>query len=284
MVMSMRRLVQFPFNLLTVLVSVGLAIILFIFAQPDSAEDLLQDKGSIRIGYAIEYPYAYVDAHQRVRGESADSAREMARQLGFKQIEWIEMPFSQLIPQLQSRQIDVIAAGMFITRDRQQLVRFSIPTLQVYPGLLLPASNPKFIQPADLENQRSDITLAVIDKSVEQITLQQHGGAQIKTVSNAIHALDALDSGEADGILLSLPSLRVFTDNYPDDYMLFTLGKTHTPSFAADYVAFAFHRDDTALVTAWNEQLQNWVGSESHLQLIASYGFKPMDVPRMTSR
>jgi len=281
--MSMQRFFHFPFNLLALLVITGVAVLLFAHSKPNPV-DVLRDSGTLRIGYAVEYPYAYIDNTKQVRGESPDTAREIAKRLGFNQIEWIEMPFAQLIPNLQARHIDVIASGLVVTPEREQLVRFSLPTLQFYSGLLIPVPNPKFLLPADIENQRSDITLAVIDQSIEQMKLHQHGGINIKVVTDLIEALDALDMQKADGILLSVPSLRVIAESYPDDYQLLTLSRNQAPSFNANVVAFAFHNDDEALMTAWNEQLQQWVGTESQLQLIESYGFRPMDIPHTTSR
>lgn len=276
--MFIQRFFQFPFNLLVLLIALGFVVFMFTDSTPSNL-DVLRDSGTIRIGYAVEYPYAFVDENQQVRGESPDTAREIAKRLGFTQIEWIEMSFAQLIPNLQAQHIDMIASGMFITPERQQMVRFSHPTLQFYSGLLIPASNPKFLQPKDIENQRRDVRIAVIEQSVDQMRLLQLDGEKIILVGDLIEGLDALDTLKADGILLPIPSLRDIASSFPDDYMLLTLNRSQTPSFNIHNVAFAFHQNDVALVNAWNEQLQQWVGTESQQQLIASYGFKPIDMP-----
>lgn len=281
--MSERRLFRSPLALFAFLIVIGMAVLLFTNNKPNPV-DVLRDSGTIRIGYAVEYPYTFLDNSQRVRGESAESAREIAKRLGFKQIQWIEMPFEQLIPNLQARHIEMIAAGMVITPARQQHVSFSLPTLQFYSGLLVPATNPKFLRPSDIEKQRSDITLAVIDQSVEQIKLNQNGGAKLSVVTDLTEALDALDTEAVDGIVVSLPTLRVIAESYPDDYLLLTLSSNQVPSFNTNAVAFAFHPDDDDLVAAWNEQLQQWVGTESQLHLITAYGFSPMDIPNYTPR
>lgn len=281
--MSERRLFRSLLALFAFLIVIGMAVLLFTNSKPNPV-DVLRDSGTFRIGYADEYPYAFVDNSQRVRGESAESAREIAKRLGFKQIQWIEMPFEQLIPNLQARHIDMIAAGMVITPARQQHVSFSLPTLQFDSGLLVHAANPKFLRPSDIENQRSDITLAVIDQSFEQLKLNQHVGAKLSVVTDLTQALDALDTEAVDGIVVSLPTLRVIAESYPDDYLLLTLSSNQVPSFITNAVAFAFHPDDGDLLAAWNEQVQQWVGTESHLQLITAYGFSPMDTPHPTPR
>lgn len=276
--MFIQRFFQFPFNFLVMLIALGFVIFIFTDSRP-STLDMPRDSGTIRIGYAVEYPYAFVDENQQVRGESPDTAREIAKRLGFTQIEWIEMPFVQLIPNLQARHIDMIASGMFITPERQKMVRFSHPTLQFYSGLLIPASNPKLLQPKDIENQRRDVKIAVIAQSIEQMRLLQFDGEKIIVVGNLIEGLDALDTLKADGVLLPIPSLRDIALSFPDDYMLLSLNRSQTPSFTMHNVAFAFHPNDVALVNAWNEQLQMWVGTASQQQLIALYGFKPMEMP-----
>lgn len=233
---------------------------------------------SIRIGYAIEPPYAYLNEQQRVTGESPETARQIADILGIKDITWVALPFAQLIPALQNRQIDLIASGLFISRERQQHVRFSLPTLKVYPGLLVPADSQQSFSTDFQENLAAELRFVVIDGSVEAAKLAQlNSPVNSLTVSDLAAALDSLQYAGSDALLLSVPTLQWLT-GIDDKYQLIKLDSEASKRLPADYVAFAFHRDDAALFTAWNAVMRDWVGSQQHLDTIAPFGFDRQDV------
>lgn len=232
----------------------------------------------LRIGYTIEPPYAFKDKQQRVTGESPVSARQIADLLSIKRIQWVELPFSQLIPALQNRQIDMIASGLFISRERQQQVRFSLPTLKVYPGLLALADKVPQINSDLQKNIDAGLQFVVIDGSVEAAKL-----AQLKqpvnslTVTDIPAALESLNHDDSDALLLSLPTLQMLA-NANKAFRVVELDTEARQRLPADYVAFAFHRDDTELFTAWNQAMQLWLGSDSHIQAIRPFGFDRHDI------
>ena len=238
----------------------------------------------LRIAYAIEPPYAFLDENQRVTGESSESARQIAAMLGVKDIEWLQLPFAELIPALQNRQVDLIAAGMFINRQRQNQVRFSIPTLQVYPGLLVPADSTLRFSSDFQENLTAGRRFVVIEGSVEAAKLANlQPAADYQTVSDLPAAIDKLNHHLSDALLLSLPTLQTLAAGQPQ-FRVIALDTEVSERLPADYVAFAFNRQDTDLLLAWNQAMQQWLGSEDHLQTISRFGFDQQDIAITNSR
>ncbi|MDT8311849.1 MAG: transporter substrate-binding domain-containing protein [Methylophaga sp.] len=124
------------------------------------------------MGYVIESHYAFKD-RQQVTDESPESARQIADLVGIKAIQWVELPFSQLIPPLTKPTNRMIATGLFINRQRQRQVRFSLPTLKVYPSLLALADKVPQINSNLQKNIDADLQFVVVHGSVEAAKLTQ---------------------------------------------------------------------------------------------------------------
>lgn len=249
--------------------------------RPLSAEE----KGApLRIGYAIEAPYAFLDAAGGVTGESPEIARVVAARLGFGNVEWRQTDFDALIPELEAGRIDVIAAGLFITPERARRVRFSIPTIHVQTGLLVAGGNPRNLHAYEDVLTRPELRLAVLSGAVEEGLVRRMGfsARQLLVVPDASTGRVAVESKLADGLALSAPTIRTMA-------MRRQLGKTEMaapfaqPRLAQEerlgYAAFAFRREDRRLNAAWDNALRSYLGSPEHLALIARFGFSKDELP-----
>ena len=86
--------------------------------------------GKIRISYANEAPFAYMDSQRaEVTGESVEIARVVLKRMGINQVEGVLTEFGSLIPGLQAKRFDIIAAGMYVTPERCRQAAFSIPPM-----------------------------------------------------------------------------------------------------------------------------------------------------------
>ena len=131
-------------NSLLAMVVLLLAILTGVYSLLSSEESTFERvtrTGVIRIGYAVEAPFAFVDAQGQVSGESPAVARAVWQRLGIR-TEWVQTDFASLIPQLRTGRFDQIASGLFIRPDRQQLVAFTRPSLCLQPALLVRQGNP----------------------------------------------------------------------------------------------------------------------------------------------
>ena len=120
----------------------------------------------LRVGYAIEAPFAHLGTDGSVTGESPETAKRVAARLG-REIEWRRTDFGSLIADLENGRIDVIAAGMFITPERGRRIAFSDPSCRVLQGLLVPMNNPLRLDSYEAVAASPHVRVAAIGGSIE---------------------------------------------------------------------------------------------------------------------
>lgn len=235
--------------------------------EENSALKAARDDG-LRAGFAIEPPYAFVDSAGVVTGEAPEVLRHGAGALGIDRVEWVPLEFPELIPSLLDGGIDVIAAGMFITRARLERVRFSRPTACVAPVLVT--------RGADCV----DCRIAVLQGSVEHLALRDTAvGGGVVVVPDIGTGIAAIRGGAADAMAISGPTGRAIVRAEPG----LTLRPHSFPRAvaheAAGCAAFAFRRGDEELAAAFDSVLGAFVGSPAHLRIRRRFGFIASEIP-----
>jgi polar amino acid transport system substrate-binding protein len=270
--------------LLAVVIGAALSVMAVLRWGQDRSLTRLQRQGTIRVGYAVEAPFAFVGPGGDVTGESPEVAKHVVAQLGIRRIEWQQVEFGSLIPDLESGRFDVIAAGMFITPERAQRVSFSEPTFHVQQALLVARGNPRQIHSYEQIAGPANGRIAVLLGSVEEGLLRQMGLPADRTIAvpDALAGRVAVETALADGLALSSPTIQWMALNDQ-------LGKTEMaqpfqqPELALrtrlGYGAFAFNKKDSQLQAAWNAALKTFIGSREHQQLIATFGFSASELP-----
>src|SRR5215467_12367437 len=82
-------------------------------------------KSQLRVGISPDYPpLAFKDVRFGLVGIEVELANQLGKQMG-KQIQFVEMPFPDLINALLEQKIDIIMSGMSVTTDRVKLVNFT---------------------------------------------------------------------------------------------------------------------------------------------------------------
>jgi len=131
------------------LVQLALLALLLPLGEPASAQQVLK-VGSTPTGV----PFTFLDTKSnQIQGVMVDLITEIGKDAGFAvQIE--PMQFSALIASLTSNKIDIIAAAMFITPVRKEVIDFSDPIYTYGEGLLVPKSDTKeYTKQEDLKGE-----------------------------------------------------------------------------------------------------------------------------------
>lgn len=280
----MRGYRSWLFVSLVLLAAGGAGLMLWLHSPAEDDWARIQRQGVIRIGYAVEAPYAFLNPRGELTGESVEVARRTAERLGIRRIEWSQTEFGSLIPELQAGRFDVIAAGMFITPDRAQVVAFSEPTLRVAPGLLVAAGNPQKLTTYGDLRLRPAARVAVVQGAVEEAALRRLGlgDQQLVPVPDALTGRAAVENGVAQAFALSLPALReMVRSRGAMGLEIVSLRASNTSSGGAPvgFVGFVFRLEDDSLRTAWNSALSGFVGGAQHLALIQQFGLDAADLP-----
>ena len=237
----------------------------------------------LRIGYAVEAPYAFLKPDGRVSGEGPEIARVIAARLG-KRVEWRLTEFGSLIDGLEAGRYDVIAAARFITPERSGRVRFSRPTFQAGPALLVRKGNPLGLHSFQDLAQHTNARVAVLNHSVEQALVRRAGcrDSRVIVVPDALSGLAAVQRGQAEALALSAPAVR-WMSRPPNSESVeaaepFEAG-AGTPAGAWSLGGFVFRKDQRDLLKAWDAALAGYIGSAEHCRLMRGFGFSAAELP-----
>jgi len=275
---------------IALLILFGACCLFFYFRATQAAErqdtlERIRNTGVVRIGYANEAPYGYLDsATGNITGEAPEIAKLILRRMGAKRIEPVVTEFGSLIPGLKARRFDVIAAGMYITPQRAKEINFSNPTYAVGEAFLVRPGNPLKLHSFEDVSNHADARLGILGGSVE------HGYAKtlgvptdrIVVFPDYPSALAGLQTGRIDAVAATVLTVndllnksngqgielaRPFRDPVID-------GKS-----VRGYGAFGFRKSDTAFLDAFNGQLADFIGTPEHLELVKPFGFSQETLP-----
>ncbi len=257
-----------------VLVVVGLAAAGAWWSQRDRSLAEVRQAGTVRIGYAVEAPYAFLTGEGRVTGLAPEAARRVAQRMGLGEPVWVLTEFSALIGGLKAGRFDVIAAGMFITPEREALVAFSRPMQEVGPGLLVAKGNPRGVASRAAALARPDFKFAVLAGSVELAELSGLGlpPERLAIVPDAGSGLALVAGGRADGLALSLPTV-LWMAAQPSAADLVEVLAGAPGDGSTGRTAFGFRREDRALREEWDRHLEALLGTDEYKQLTRQFRF-----------
>lgn len=242
----------------------------------------------IRVGYANEAPYAYQDAISgKLTGEAPEVARVVLGKLGITQVEGVLTEFSALIPGLQAKRFDIIAAGMYILPERCKQISFSNPTYMAGEAFAVRAGNPLSLHSYTDIGTRPDARLGVVAGAVELNYAKELGirKEQIVIFPDGPSAFEGIGSGRIDAYAATRPTITNLLKKSPDGLEIAT--PFENPTFGGrqvrGYGAFGFRKDDQDLLNAFNAQLKDFIGSPEHLKLVDSFGFDTQNLPGQVS-
>jgi polar amino acid transport system substrate-binding protein len=248
----------------------------------------LRQDGVVRIGYANEAPYAFQDpATGRVTGEAPEIARVVFAAMQVPRIEGVLTEFGSLIPGLQAGRFDVIAAGMYVTPARCAQVAFSEPSYSVGEAFVVAAGNPKDLHGYEDLRDTPGATLGVVTGAIERTYARAVGipDDRVVTFPDAPSALAGVAAGRVDAYGGTALTVQDLVDKAPpgvERARPFTDPVINGRSVRG-YGAFAFRRDDRALLAAFNQHLSAFVGTPAHLALVQPFGFTEAERPGTTT-
>lgn len=251
--------------------------------QDDTRDDLAGYRAQLRVGYSIEPPYSFLSETGEVTGEGPEVVRHVAARLELGNVRWVLMSFGSLIDELRDGRIDMIGTPMFITPERAELVRFSIPISRVGQGLLVLDGNPKALHSYEDAAAHANAVVAVLAGAVERGILLSLGLPvnRIFVAQDVETALSALRHGRVDGIALTSPTVNHLASRSNG------LFEAATP-FAGPVIdgvtyfglsALVFRPHDEALAREFNAVLTEFIGSQEHREIVQPLGFGPETIP-----
>ena len=278
---------------LGVLMAVLLAVtLLFRLAQANRQETSHEDtlarirrEGVVRIGYANESPYGYIETITgEITGEAPQIARVILRRLGVDQVEPVVTEFGALIPGLRAGRFDMIAAGMYITPARCRQISFSNPTYRIGEAFAVRRGNPLGLHSYEDVANHPTAKLGVVGGAIEHTYARRVGISEERIVifPDNISALTAVRTGRIDACAAtSLTINDLLTKANADELERAT--PFHDPVIEGEtilgYGAFGFRKQDKKFIQEFNRELADFIGSAKHLRLTEPFGITEEALP-----
>ncbi|GIP17146.1 ectoine/hydroxyectoine ABC transporter substrate-binding protein EhuB [Paenibacillus montaniterrae] len=255
--------------------------------QAESSEttlDKAKRQGFITVGFANEMPYAYATPDGKLTGASVEVARKVLTNLGIEQMDGVLTEFGSLIPGLQAQRFDLITAGMFITKERAEQVDFANPEYSIGEAIAVKKGNPLNIHSYEDIKNNPDVKVAVMVGVIEVNYLKSVGvqESQIVTVPDQPSAISALQSGRADVITMTGPSLQAVLDSAKDSEIERVMDFEQPivdGNSVRGYGAAVFRQEDDEFREAFNQELQKLQESGELLDILMSFGFTEQELP-----
>lgn len=253
-------------------------------ASGGSTLEKAKKQGFVTVGFANEVPYAYATPDGKLTGEAVEVARVVLERMGIPEMNGVLTEFGSLIPGLKANRFDIITAGMYITPKRAQEVAFANPEYSIGEAIAVKKGNPLNLKSyADIAANHA-AKIAVMGGAIEIEYLEKSGvkKEQMVLVPDQPSAVSALQSGRADAITMTGPSLQAVLDSAKDDslerVMDFVQPEIDGKSVRG-YGAAAFRKEDADFVAAYNAELQKLKESGELLKILEPFGFTEQELP-----
>ena len=173
----------------------------------------LRDQRVLRVGVTPDYPPIVFKTNGVIRGVEADLAAYAAQRLEAR-LEFVELPFDDLIPRLNQGAIDVIMSGMTDTDYRRDDVRFVVPYMSMGQMALVRAGDvAKYSESTNVYGTR--LKVACISGTTSEMFVKENTArAECISVSGPEAGIAELREGKVDMYIDDAPFvLQAAKDN-----------------------------------------------------------------------
>ena len=147
-------------------------------------------------------------------GFEAGLARALAKRLGLKRVQVVQVPFAD-ITRGRLRGADIALSQLTPTEERDKVLDFSDPYLESPPGVLALTS----VQGSDVKDLKALHWVASRLSTLTPVLDQEiRPDDPPLVVDDRTQALQVLDAGRAEALLLDLPVALGLARAYPDRY------------------------------------------------------------------
>lgn len=264
------------FTAASVALVVGLAL-----GGPAAAQSTLeraQAGETIRIGYSNEAPFAFQGEGGTMDGFVNVAGLAILERMGIENVEGVLTEWGSLIPGLQAGRFDIITAGMFVLPARCEQVAFSEPMGEFGEAFLVQAGNPKGLH--SFEDVAESDAVLVTGAGYSTVAWAKDMGIpdeRIMQVADPAAMLQAVRTGRADAASATVFAIKDLADKGGDAVEL--AEPFQAPEFTKGYSAYAFRTEDQDFVDAFNAELEQFIGTDEFMALVAPFEFGEEQLP-----
>lgn len=164
----------------------------------------IQEKGQLVLGTASGYPpfeFVSMENNGEVIGIDVELAQAIADKLGVKLVVQ-DMPFGELIMNLNSGVCDIVIAGLPETPERAEMADFSMVYVNDEQTIIVRAEDAdKYTSLEDFEGKTVDVELGASSEAVARAELP---GATVNALSLIADCFTELSQGKCDAVVTGM--------------------------------------------------------------------------------
>ncbi len=230
-------------------------------------------KDGITLGISPSPPYTFMEGNNKAGGIDVEINEAALKWMGVTKINYLIMPFGQLIPALLAKRIDVLTSNIHITAERAKVISFTGPAWYYGPAILVAKGNPlKILSFQDLKGKK----VGIIAGSASENRLKAYGLTPTtffqtdaeEFAGAAANRVDAIvdDDIKISEYLRANPSAPLQKIQAPNpgglDYSKGGIG----------YNRYGVRKEDCTLRAAFTQALAEMVGNGLTLSILKRYG------------
>lgn len=227
-------------------------------APSDPVLKSIRETGVFKVGTDATFaPFEFTENGEK-KGFDIELVTEIAKLLGAKKVEWVDIDFKGLIPGLQAKHFDMAASAIYITDERKKTVDFSDP---YYPGglvILVKADNQTIKGPEDLKGKK--VAVQTGTKSVGFLKEKFPDVKLVEVEKNAEMFL-AVETDRADAVVTGKPAAKVYAQKRP-------VVKVLDKQLTVEEYGFAIRKENPELTKAVNAALKTLKDNGTYQKLV----------------
>jgi polar amino acid transport system substrate-binding protein len=258
--------------------------------RAETTRERVLREGRIVIGMSNGAPWGYRGKNGEPAGFHPDLIRAAFESLGVSKVEIVITEFGALIPALTAQRFDAIAAGLYITPERCELVAFSDPDLKLADAALVAEGNPKGIHSYAQIATNPEIKFGVGRGSTTAKNAAAAGvpDERMLLFPDIQSNVSALLTGRIDVAAFSAPTVaRILAEEniHGVERALPFQGVQENGKERFGYSAIAFRKEDVDLRDLYNSRLKALKLDGTVARIMAKNGFSDQErAPDLTSR
>ncbi|MEU6158296.1 ectoine/hydroxyectoine ABC transporter substrate-binding protein EhuB [Streptomyces sp. NPDC047130] len=245
----------------------------------------LRALGVVRVGIAGEIPFGYIDKDGNLTGEAPELARVIFKRLGIASVQPVPTEFGSLIPGLNSQQFDVVAAGMYVNKERCAQVIFADPDYQMLDSFVVRKGNPMGLRNyQDVVAKKARFATGTGYAQIEYAVGAGIPESELLIVPDQVAGLNAVESGRADVFAGTAVTTREVVKKSAKAEATEPFAPIVDGEPRIDGGAFAFRPTETRLRDAFNAELHKMKKSGELLRVLRPFGFTESEMTDLTAK
>ncbi len=209
-------------------------------------------------------PFEFSDEDGNIVGFDIDLIKAIAADQGFE-VEVRNLGFDGLPVAVQSGQIDIIASGMTITEEREEMVDFSDAYINAGLAIAVSTEDDTIKSVDDLQDKVAAVQIGTTGANAAQELLEQGILSDVKTFNTVDVVVMELITGGVDVVINDLPVTKAYMTKQPGKIMI--VGDPLT----SDAYGFAVQEDNAELKDMINQGLKNVIENGTYDEIQAKY-------------